>query len=42
MVHVVAYTLIPNNVHLVLLQEWGGSIQRVMNAVQTSAAKSLV
>jgi putative transposase len=38
-VSVVVYTLMPNHFHFVLVQTPGGSIQRLMNSIESSAAK---
>jgi len=38
-VRVVVYTLMPNHFHSVLVQAAGGSIERLMNSVESSAAK---
>jgi len=38
-VHIVVYTLMPNHFHFVLVQRRDESIQRLMNSVESSAAK---
>jgi putative transposase len=38
-VFVIVYTLMPNHFHCILVQTSGGSIQRLMNSVESSAAK---
>jgi REP element-mobilizing transposase RayT len=38
-VRVIAYTLMPNHFHMVLVQTEGGSIRRFMNSLETSIAK---